>query len=91
MQLKLRMPELVAAPSEKSIVEDRKPAIDAAIVRVMKARKTLDHNDLLAEVTRQLQYFQPQPKIIKAQIESLIEREYLERSKDNEKVYNYLA
>lgn len=45
--------------------ENRRYAIDAAIVRVMKARKTMKHNDLEAEVFRHLQYFQPTPKDIK--------------------------
>ena len=36
------------------VVEDRKYAIDSALVRIMKARKTLSHNDLIAEVSHQL-------------------------------------
>ncbi|KAG5458848.1 MAG: Cullin protein neddylation domain-containing protein, partial [Olpidium bornovanus] len=60
--------------------EARKHMVEAAIVRVMKARKTMDHNNLVAEVTRQLQArFQPNPAMIKKRIEALIEREYLER------------
>lgn len=58
----------------------------------MKARKTMEHNNLIAEVTKQLSArFVPNPIIIKKRIESLIEREYLERSKNDRKVYNYLA
>jgi len=66
--------------------------IEAAIVRTMKARKTMEHSNLIAEVTKQLSSrFRPNPLIIKKRIESLIEREYLERSKTNRKLYNYLA
>jgi len=72
--------------------EDRKPQIDAALVRVMKSRKEMDHNALIAEVTSQLtSRFLPSPSVIKKRIESLIEREFLERDKDNYRVYKYLA
>lgn len=36
------------------VMEERKNMIDSAIVRVMKARKTLCHNDLVAEVINQI-------------------------------------
>lgn len=66
--------------------------IEAAIVRIMKSRKTMEHSSLIAEVIKQLQSrFMPNPNIIKKRIESLIEREYLERSKTDRKLYNYLA
>eukprot|EP00743_Colponemidia_sp_Colp-15_P002799 GILK01003029.1.p1 GENE.GILK01003029.1~~GILK01003029.1.p1 ORF type:complete len:733 (-),score=137.04 GILK01003029.1:128-2326(-) len=74
------------------VEEDRRHLIEAAIVRIMKSRKTLEHNNLVAEVTKQLTArFAPNPAIIKKRIESLIEREYLERSKTDRRVYNYLA
>ena len=58
----------------------------------MKARKRLSHRELLLEVTPQLaRLFQPDPKVIKKQIESLIEREYLERDPTAATVYKYLA
>ncbi len=58
----------------------------------MKTRKTLDHNSLVAEVIKQMaSRFHPQPADVKKRIESLIEREYLERDKDNRNVYTYLA
>ncbi len=58
----------------------------------MKSRKTLDHNNLIAEVTRQLSArFVPNPNVIKKRIESLIEREFLERAPSDIRLYNYVA
>mmetsp|Transcript_96516 Transcript_96516/g.268379 ORF Transcript_96516/g.268379 Transcript_96516/m.268379 type:complete len:339 (+) Transcript_96516:3-1019(+) len=75
-----------------SVEEDRKHLVEAVIVRIMKSRKTLDHNQLVMEVTRHLTArFQPSPMLIKQRIEKLIEREYLERSQQDRRVYNYLA
>jgi len=76
----------------ETVEEDRRHLVEAAIVRIMKARKTLRHNDLIAEVTRQLtSRFVAEPAFIKKRIESLIEREYLERETDDRRTYKYLA
>ncbi|KAK8644318.1 hypothetical protein V6N13_123628 [Hibiscus sabdariffa] len=78
--------------TRQRVEEDRKPQIEAAIVRIMKARRVLDHNNIVAEVTKQLQSrFLPNPVVIKKRIESLIEREFLERDKGDRKLYRYLA
>ncbi|XP_071692307.1 cullin-3A-like [Rutidosis leptorrhynchoides] len=78
--------------TRQRVEEDRKPQIEAAIVRIMKARRVLDHNNIVTEVTKQLQSrFLPNPVVIKKRIESLIEREFLERDKDDRKLYRYLA
>lgn len=46
----------------------------------------------MAEVTAQLSSrFAPEPHMIKARIEGLIEREYLERDEANMKIYKYLV
>jgi cullin 3 len=75
-----------------TVEEDRKHLVEAVIVRIMKSRKTLEHNQLVMEVTRHLtSRFQPSPTLIKQRIEKLIEREYLERSQTDRRVYNYLA
>ncbi|XP_055371842.1 cullin-3 isoform X2 [Condylostylus longicornis] len=72
--------------------EDRKHEIEAAIVRIMKARKRMTHNLLVSDVTSQLKSrFLPSPVFIKKRIEGLIEREYLARTPDDRKVYVYLA
>lgn len=69
---------------------ERKHVVDAAIVRIMKSRKKLEHNQLLDEVFRQCTLFKPQPSQIKVQIEHLIDREFLKRDGEKRSVYIYL-
>lgn len=64
--------------------------VDAAIVRIMKARKTLSHTLLISELLEQLK-FPVKAADLKKRIESLIDREYLERDEGNAQVYKYLA
>ncbi|TMW93419.1 hypothetical protein EJD97_011726 [Solanum chilense] len=78
--------------TRQRVEEDRKPQIEAAIVRIMKSRKVLDHNNIIAEVTKQLQSrFLANPGEIKKRIESLIERDFLERDNADRRLYRYLA
>eukprot|EP01098_Paradermamoeba_levis_P011094 TRINITY_DN4711_c0_g1_i1.p1 TRINITY_DN4711_c0_g1~~TRINITY_DN4711_c0_g1_i1.p1 ORF type:complete len:487 (-),score=139.06 TRINITY_DN4711_c0_g1_i1:100-1560(-) len=74
----------------EGVFQDRQYQIDAALVRIMKTRKTLSHNLLVSELVNQLK-FPMKPADIKKRIESLIERDYLERDANNAQVYNYLA
>ncbi|AQK42187.1 hypothetical protein Zm00014a_015086 [Zea mays] len=81
---------------KKKVVEDvdkdRRYAIDASIVRIMKSRKVMGHQQLVAECVEQLsRMFKPDFKAIKKRIEDLITRDYLERDKDNANTYKYLA
>jgi len=57
----------------------------------MKARKTLAHGELVAQVMQQLNFFAPTAKSIKRRVEDLLEREYLARSQEDPSVYTYLA
>ena len=57
---------------------ERNEAVDAAIVRTMKSRKTLRHQELVHEVLTQIKYFRPDPKLIKRRINALM-GEYLRR------------
>ncbi|WZZ02211.1 hypothetical protein YC2023_074539 [Brassica napus] len=72
------------------VFQDRQYQIDAAIVRIMKTRKVLSHTLLITELFQQLK-FPIKPADLKKRIESLIDREYLERDKSNPQIYNYLA
>jgi len=74
----------------ETVFQDRQYQVDAAVVRVMKARKCLAHPLLISELFKLLK-FPVTPADLKKRIESLIEREYLERDKDQPTVYNYLA
>jgi len=71
------------------VKEDCSLVIEAAIVRIMKARRTLQHQELIGEVVlTQLAFFKPDSRSIKHRIEGLIECEYLEHSADKANVYN---
>ncbi|KAF0918054.1 hypothetical protein E2562_021744 [Oryza meyeriana var. granulata] len=81
---------------KKKVVEDvnkdRSFAIDASLVRIMKSRKVMGHQHLVAECVEQLsRMFKPDIKVIKRRIEDLISREYLERDSENANTYRYLA
>nr|XP_057932576.1 cullin-4B [Doryrhamphus excisus] len=78
------------ASTTERVFQDRQYQIDAAIVRIMKMRKTLSHNLLMSEVYNQLK-FPVKPADLKKRIESLIDRDYMERDKENANQYNYVA
>lgn len=81
-----------AAKARQSVVMDRNSVLDAALVRTMKQRKSLPHNQLIAEVISQMSSsFKPDVPLLKNRIELLIEREFIERSPTDATVYNYCA
>eukprot|EP00035_Acanthoeca_spectabilis_P011079 m.195079 g.195079 ORF g.195079 m.195079 type:complete len:737 (-) comp15223_c0_seq2:854-3064(-) len=72
--------------------EDRRLLMEASIVRVMKHRRNLGHNDLVIEVTKMLSArFVPTPQGLKKRIERLIEADFLRRSATDTSVYEYVA
>jgi hypothetical protein len=74
----------------EAVSRDRLYLIDAVLVRIMKARKTILHQALIPQVMEQVKV----PALladVKQRIESLIEREYMERDAKDRSRYNYLA
>jgi cullin 1 len=76
-----------APPSDgglkESVVRGRVLVLEATIVRVLKARKVLLHTQLCALVQEALSnQFAPSLADIKKRVESLIDREYVERRGD---------
>ena len=55
-------PSLEETHDPKKVEENREHSIDAAIVRIMKARKTLTVTELQGEVMKQLSIFNPTPR-----------------------------
>lgn len=74
----------------KVVSRDRLYLIDAVLVRIMKARKTILHQQLIPQVLEQVK-IPAQPSDLKKRIETLIEREYFERDANDRNRYNYLA
>ncbi|CZT47201.1 related to cullulin 3 [Rhynchosporium secalis] len=102
--VKIKAPVMVGAVNKVEGEDERKETeerndehrgyvIDTVIVRIMKARKTLTHQILFSEVIQQLsQRFSPNINMMKKRVDSLIEREYLERVEDAAvPTYLYLA
>ncbi|XP_036166173.1 cullin-2-like isoform X2 [Myotis myotis] len=78
--------------TRSAVDEDRKMCLQAAIVRIMKARKVLRHNALIQEVIRQPRArFSPSISMIRKCIEVLIDKQYIERSQASADEYSYVA
>ena len=71
---------------------ERKSLLDAAIVRIMKAKKKLGHQALITQVVDTMKkHFHPDVGMIKSRFEQLIEQEYMRRDDDERNVYVYVA
>lgn len=62
-KIRIPMANLENTHNPKRVEEDRSFAIEAAIVRIMKARKTLSHQQLIGEVLTQLSFFRPNAQV----------------------------
>jgi cullin 3 len=74
------------------VLHKRQIQVDATIVRIMKAAKTLAHNKLVADVISSMsQVFAVEPAFIKRRIEHLMKGEFLQRDVENRRTYHYVA
>ena len=62
---------------------------DGTIIRILKAKKKIGHNDLINTVLSQLDRFKIKIASIKARIDSLITRDFIYRDKDDPNCYIY--
>jgi len=75
-----------------AVDEDRRMYIQATIVRIMKHNKVFKHHSLMEEVVKQVSSrFLPNVVMIKKCIETLIDKQYIERSEGSKDEYTYLA
>lgn len=91
-----QVPAAPAAQDERQMLQrvslERGQAIQAAIVRMMKARRQAKYQDIVEEVARMMKIrFTAQPADIKTNLEVLIEKEYVERVPDHPDIFTYLA
>jgi cullin 3 len=88
---------LKEAPAEKEVTlmkvnTQRQFEVDACIVRVLKSKKAMAHQQLIMSVITQLKKrFVPKPMVIKKRIETLISKDYIRRNKDDAQVYEYIS
>ncbi|KAK5078390.1 hypothetical protein LTR64_003199 [Lithohypha guttulata] len=90
-QIQLKETKEENKETHQRVAADRHYETQAAIVRIMKSRKKIGHNELIVEVikaTRNRGVLDQSD--IKKNIEKLIEKDYMERE-DDIKGYSYLA
>ncbi|EIN13362.1 Cullin-4B [Punctularia strigosozonata HHB-11173 SS5] len=78
--------------TQKAIEGERRYIIDAAIVRIMKARKKVKYEQLVtATVDAVKNHFLPDVVDVKKRIEGLVEEEYMRRDEHDRHMFHYIA
>ncbi|KAG0174593.1 hypothetical protein DFQ28_005749 [Apophysomyces sp. BC1034] len=76
--------------TQSKVLINRQHQLEAAIVRIMKAKKKLSHAELVKEIFAQLK-FPLEASEIKKRIETLIDRDYLTRDEQDNSLYVYVS
>lgn len=76
----------------ENLALERKILIESYIIRILKAKKTINHEELVEDILKfcSNKHFIPQTKQIKESIESLMNREYMKRALNNSNCYLYI-
>lgn len=80
------------AKVQEKVEDFRRYEIEAAIIKVMKARRTIDNQTLQQETVKLLiSKFNPDAAQIKVRIEQLIVRGFIERDENDKRIFKYIA
>jgi cullin-4 len=85
-QIQVKESEQEIDATNDKVLQDRQYQIDAAIVRIMKSRKSISRQVLYSELAQQLR-FAVTTEIISKRINSLIDRDYLEEADSSRLTY----
>ena len=77
---------------DQEVQEERRFAIDAALVRTMKAQRSMKQALLIPEVCKQLSFlFQPHPPFVRKRMEEMIDQGFMEHDEDDPRLLKYIA
>ena len=78
--------------THQSVDDERRYLIEAAIIRTMKTKTQLVHQELVGHVMEQLSArFKADSRAIKKCIDDLINRDYMKRCEHSASTYQYIA
>lgn len=75
---------------QEMVIHNRMFLIDALIVRLLKTRKRMKHQEVIQEAFKKLN-FPVDPQDMKSRIEALMEREFIERDENDPETILYVA
>ena len=78
--------------TQSHIDSDRKYYLDAAIVRIMKAKRELSYEALKTQTIDAVKsHFVPEVSMIKQRVDGLVDQDYLKRDEGNVNKFIYVA